>query len=149
VRTVKIILPLIMGLVLSGCAAPAIESRAGEMFLQGDTTPYVVVAAPTSKVTISQARAYREGEYFVVAGRVKPRNKAQLLGHMDLAVCTADGTILAQEATRISGLAPRRRGAVQRPFRFQLAMAPPEGTKILLQYHAPLSEKVEPSCTGL
>ena len=75
-------------------------------------------------------------------------HRVQLPGHVDLAICNPDGTLLVQEATRISSLASKRKGVLKLPFRFRFDMVPPEGAKIRLEDHAPMSKRTELSCVS-
>ncbi len=136
----------ITGLTLSGCAAHRTESAAGERVSLDYSPGYSVVLAPMTSVTVSRARVYQEGEYFVVSGRVKRMHEVQLPGHVDLAICGPDGTLLGQKATRVSGLSSNRKGALELPFRFRLAMVPPESATIHLKYHPLSSGDVELTC---
>ncbi len=148
-RAVKfLVLVTIMGLTLSGCAAHRPESATGKRDSLDYSPAYSVVIAPTTSVTVSKARVYREGEYFVVSGRVKRMHEVQLPGHVDLAVCGPGGTLLAQETTRVPGLSSNRRGVLGLPFHFRLTMVPPEGAKIRLRYHAPSSANGDLNCAN-
>ncbi len=130
-RSVKfIVLITIIVLALSGCAVHRSESAAEERVSLDYSPPYSVVLAPMTSVRVNDARAYQDGEYFVVSGRVKRMHKVRRPGHLDLAVCGSDGKLLAQETTRISGLHSNRKRVMTLPFRFKLAMAPPEGAII-------------------
>jgi hypothetical protein len=98
---------------------------------------YSVVYSPATSVTISQASAHRKGEGFVVTGKVKRTHEINLPGHVDLAICAPDGTSLARETLRISGLHSNRKGVLEMPFTFRLDFVPPAGAKVRLEYHAP------------
>jgi hypothetical protein len=135
-----------MGLTLSGCATYRTQSTAEERVSLDYSPAYSVVFASGASVKVNKARAYQDGDEFVVSGRVKRMHRVQLPGHIDLAICDPDGVLLAQETTRIQGLSSNRKGVLNLPFRFRLAMVPPEGAKIRLQYHAPASAKMDLSC---
>jgi hypothetical protein len=106
------------------------------------------IVPQNSSVTISRADAYREGQGFVVSGKIRRPHKIQLPGHVDLSVCSPDGTSLAQKTTPVAGLLSNRRGFLELPFRFSLDFVPPEGARISLKYHAPAAGDVNHfSCT--
>lgn len=137
----------ILGLVLWGCSVPRTESAAGDRVSLDFSPPgYSIVLAPMTPVAVSTAQTYQDGESFVVSGRVKRMHETQLPGHVDLAICTPDGTLLAQETKRVPNLASKRGGVQEWPFRFQLPLTPPEGAIIRLQYHAPASGNGELGC---
>lgn len=137
----------ILGLVLWGCSVPQPESAAGDRVSLDYSPPgYSIVLAPMTSVAVSTAQTYQDGESFVVSGRVKRMHEIQLPGHVDLAICTPDGTLVAQETKRIPNLASKRGGVQEWPFRFQLPLTPPEGAIIRLQYHAPAAETGELGC---
>jgi hypothetical protein len=127
-------------LIATGCATHRADLAEKEGVSLEDATTYSMVVSPAASVTISRADAYRKGNDFVVAGKVRRTHEINLPGHMDLAVCAPDGTLLVQETTRIPGLATNRKGAVELPFTFRLALIPPEGAKVRLNYHAPRGE---------
>ncbi|HKI51937.1 MAG TPA: hypothetical protein VJ995_07685 [Geothermobacteraceae bacterium] len=135
-----------IGLTLSACAAHRAESTVGQKLLFNHAPEYAVVLAPMTSVTISDARAYQDGEQFVVAGRVKRLHEVHLPGHLDLAICDSDGNLLAQEKTRILGLSSKRKGSMDLPFRFQLGIVPPKGATIRLRYHPSASDNPEWNC---
>lgn len=141
-----IVLITSMGLTLSGCATYRTQSTAEERVSLDYSPAYSVVLASSGSVKVSRARAYQDGNEFVVSGRVKRMHRIQLPGHVDLAVCAPDGTPLVQETIRIQGLRSNRKGVLNLPFRHRLAMVPPEGARIRLQYHAPASGNAELNC---
>ncbi len=141
-------LPLItiIGLTLSGCVTHHPVSTA-EPWVSMDYSPeYSAVLSSKTSVTVSQARVYQDGDEFVVSGKVKRMHEIQLPGHVDLAICDSDGTLLIQKTTRIPSLASNRKGVLELPFRFRLGFVPPEGSKIRLQYHPPASANTGLSC---
>lgn len=135
-----------MGLTLSGCVTNRTKPVAEERVSLDYSPAYSVVLASGASVKVSKARAYQDGDEFVVSGRVKRMHRVQLPGHVDLAVCAPDGTPLAQEIIRIQGLRSNRKGVLNLPFRHRLAMVPPEGARIRLQYHASASANTALSC---
>ncbi len=141
-----IVLITSMGLTLSGCATYRTQSTAVERGSLDYSPAYSLVVAPMTPLKVNWAKAYQEGDSFVVSGRVKRMHRVHLPGHLDLAIYASDGTLLAQETTRIQGLSSNRKGVLNLPFRFRLAMVPPEGAKIRIQYHAPASANTELSC---
>lgn len=146
-RNVKfIILIAITGLALSGCTAHRAETAAKKQYSFEYSPAFSSVTSLKGSVTVSQVKAYQEGNEFVVSGQIKRMHKVHLPGHVDLAVCGPDGTLLVQETTRIPSLMSKRRGVLQLPFRFRLDMVPPKGAKIRLEYHAPASERAELGC---
>jgi hypothetical protein len=140
------ILAMTLGFLISGCAAQQAAQATGEQVSLDYSPEYSVVVSPMSSVTISEARAYREGEEFVISGRVRRTHEINLPGHVDLAVCASDGTLLAQETMRVSGLHSNRKGVIELPFAFRLALIPPQGAKIRIEYHAPSSGDADLSC---
>ena len=146
-KAVKLIVLITsMGLTLSGCVTNRTKSVAEERISLDYSPAYSVVVASTSSVKVSKARVYQDGEEFVVSGQVKRMHRVKLPGHVDLAVCAPDGTPLEQETISIQGLRSNRKGVLYLPFRHRLAMVPPEGARIRLQYHAPASANPELSC---
>lgn len=141
-----LILTPIMGLSLYGCAAPRTESQAKSGISLVYFPEYSIVLAPMTSVSVSSARAYRVGDEFIVSGRVKRLHKVPLPGHIDLAICSPDGVLLAHETRRIPGLASNRKGVLELPFRFHLYNVPPKGATIRLQYHPLSSENEDPGC---
>jgi hypothetical protein len=140
------ILIMMFGIGIGGCAAQRTAHPAEEVVSLDYSAEYSVVLSPMSSVTISEARAYREGEEFVVSGRVRRTHEINLPGHVDLAVCAPNGTLLAQETMRVSGLHSNRKGVIELPFAFRLALIPPKGAKIRIEYHAPSSRDADLSC---
>jgi hypothetical protein len=140
------ILAMTLGFLISGCAAQQAAQATGEQVSLDYSPEYSVVVSPVSSVTISEARAYREGEEFVISGRVRRTHEINLPGHVDLAVCASDGTMLAQETMRVYGLHSNRKGVIELPFVFRLNFIPPKGAKIRIAYHAPSSGE-ELTCT--
>ncbi|APG27132.1 hypothetical protein A7E78_04350 [Syntrophotalea acetylenivorans] len=138
-----IVLLAIIGLTLSGFGIHSSESVAEERVSLDYSSAYSVVVAPMTPVKVSWAKAYQDGDVFVVSGKVKRMHRVHLPGHLDLAIYASDGTLLAQESTHIQRLRSNRKGVLILPFSFRLAMIPPEGAKIRLQYHAPASGNVE------
>lgn len=139
-RLVKlIVLIAIIGLTLSGWAIHPTKAVAEERVTLDYSPAYSLVVTPMTPVKVSWAKAYQDGDVFVVSGRVKRMHKVHMPGHLDLAVYSSDGTLLAQKTTRIHGLRSNRKGVLIRPFSFRLGMVPPEGAKIRLQYHTPAS----------
>ncbi len=137
----------LLGLVLSACSLPQLDFAAGDRVSLDYSPPgYSIVLAPMTSVAVSTAQTYQDGESIVVSGRVKRMHEIQLPGHVDLAICTPDGTLVAQETKRIPNLASKRGGVQEWPFRFQLPLTPPEGAIIRLQYHAPASGNGELGC---
>jgi hypothetical protein len=130
---------LLMFLVLTtvGCAPcrADVAEKEGVSLEYGPT--YSMVVSPATSVTISRADAYRKDNDFVVTGKVKRTHEINLPGHMDLAVCAPDGTLLVQETTRIPGLVTNRKGVIELPFTFSLDSVPPEEAIVRLNYHAP------------
>ncbi|OHB33586.1 MAG: hypothetical protein A2X84_11870 [Desulfuromonadaceae bacterium GWC2_58_13] len=135
-KIIQIVLFSLLALALSGCAATT-----------GNRRDYPTVSVPGGSVTILAARAYQKVDGLVVSGRIKRMHKIQLPGHVDLAVCGSDGTLLVREMVRVPGLSSNRKGVIELPFRVKLAMVPPEGTTIRLRYHAPASTNGDFSCT--
>jgi hypothetical protein len=128
--TWKAIIFSFMVLAVAGCA-----THRSALTERSDISLEIV--PQSSSVRISRTDAYREGEGFVVAGKVRRPHEIQLPGHVDLSVCSPDGTSLAQKTTQVAGLNSNRRGSLELPFRFRLDFVPPEGAKIRLKYHAP------------
>lgn len=144
---VTLMLVPLLGVLLTGCSALRSESTASNpVSLDYSPGGYSVVRAPRGSITVNKAQTYQDGENFVVWGRVKMMHEIQLPGHVDLAICAPDGTLLAQETTRVPGLVSKRGGAQELPFRFQIPLTPPEGASIRLQYHAPASGTGELGC---
>ncbi len=98
------------------------------------------IVPQNSSVRISRADAYREGQGFVVSGKILRPHKIQMPGHVDLSVCSPDGTSLAKKTMPVVRLLSNRRGFLELPFRFNLDFVPPEGARISLKYHAPASD---------
>lgn len=140
------VLIVTLGFWISGCAAQHAASATGEQVYLDYSPEYSVVVSPVSSVNISEARAYRKGEEFVISGRVRRTHEINLPGHVDLAVCASDGTLLAQETARVPGLHSNRKGVIELPFAFRLDFIPPKGAKIHIAYHAPSSGE-ELTCT--
>jgi len=140
------VLIVTLGFWISGCAAQHAAHVTDEQVYLDYSPEYSVVVSPVSSVTVSEARAYREGDDFVISGRVRRTHEINLPGHMDLAVCASDGTLLAQETMRVSGLHSNRKGVIELPFTFRLDFIPPKGAKIRIAYHAPSSGQ-ELTCT--
>ena len=137
----KVIIPL-LALTLSACAAPTgISSATADAVRE-----YPTMTLPGGSVSISSARAYGQGEGLTISGRLKRPHELPMPGHMDLVVCAPDGTRLAREQIRVAGLASKRRGLLELPFRTQLSLTPPEGAVIHLRYHAPGSSNGELDC---
>ena len=144
---IKLILAPLLGVVLAGCSVPRSDSAvSNRVSLDYSSAGYSVIRAPMGSVTISKAQTYQDGENFIVSGQVRMMHEIQLPGHVDLAICASEGTLLAQDTTRVPGLVSKRGGAQELPFRFQLPLSPPEGAIIRLQYHAPASETGELGC---
>lgn len=137
----KFFLPLLV-LTLSACATPNGLSSAKPDAVR----EYQTLALPGDSVSISAARAYGQGEDLMISGRLKRLHELPMPGHMDLVVCAPDGTRLAREQIRVAGLASKRRGLLEIPFRTQLPLTPPEGAVIHLRYHAPTSPYEELDC---
>jgi hypothetical protein len=132
----------LLALTLSACAAPTGLSSAKPDAVR----EYQTLALPGGSVSISSARAYGHGEGLTISGRLKRPHDLSMTGHMDLVICAPDGTRLAQEQIRVAGLASKRRGLLEIPFRTQLPLTPPEGAVIHLRYHAPTSPYEELDC---
>lgn len=148
-RTVKFIISVsIIGLTLSGCTTHRIETATKKTYSLEYSPALSSVVSLRNSVTVRNVKVYQDGNEFVVSGQVKRMHKVQLPGHVDLAVCGPDGTLLVQETTRILNLESKRRGVLELPFRFRLDMVPPEGAKIRLEYHAPASGRTELSCVS-
>jgi hypothetical protein len=128
--TWKAIVFSFMVLAVAGCA-----THQSTLTERSDVSLEIV--PQNSSVTISRADAYREGQGFVVAGKIRRPHKIQLPGHVDLSVCSPDGTSFAQKTTQVAGLRSHRRGFLELPFRFSLDFVPPEGARVRLKYHAP------------
>lgn len=137
----KLFIPL-LALTLSACAAPAGQSSAKAETVR----EYPTLALPAGPVSINTARAYGQGEGLMISGRLKRLHELPMPGHMDLVICAPDGTRLAREQFRVAGLASKRRGPVEIPFRAHLPLTPPEGAVIHLRYHAPASPYGELDC---
>jgi len=146
-RIVKsILLFSAIGLTFFACTLIRTGSSAEQKVFSDDFPSYSIVFVPMTSVTVGNARAYQDGEHFVVAGRVKRLHEVHLPGHLDLAICGSDGTLLVQKTTRIFGLSSKRHGSLELPFRIHLDVAPPEGATILLRYHAPASGDPDQNC---
>ena len=136
----SVVLTSILATILAGCS---LSPRQSVATCQGDALPGVAVveSGPTS-VVISQADIFvNEGE-MVISGRLKRMHEVPMPGHVDLSICAADGTLLDQQTVRVAGLAAKRKGAMEVPFRFRVNSATPGGAKIRLRYHTAAS--VEP-----
>ncbi|MDX9709872.1 MAG: hypothetical protein RBT64_10000 [Trichloromonas sp.] len=137
----KLFLPLLV-LTLSACAAPnGLSSAKADAVRE-----YPTLALPGGSVSISAARAYGQGEDLTISGRLKRLHQLPIPGHMDLLVCAPDGTRLAREQIRVAGLASKRRGLLELPFRTHLPLTPPAGAVIHLRYHAPTAPEGELDC---
>ncbi|TRO80580.1 hypothetical protein [Trichloromonas acetexigens] len=137
----KLFIPL-LALTLSACTAPSGLSSAKADAVR----EYPTLALPGGSVSISTARAYGQGEGLMISGRLKRLHELPMPGHMDLVICTPDGTRLAQEQIRVAGLSSKRRGLLELPFRTHLPLTPPAGAVIHLRYHAPTSPDGELDC---
>lgn len=144
-KTIKSVVLIIM-LTLTGCATQRTATTTEPKVSLDYSPEYAAVLTAKTSVTVSQARAYQDGDEFVISGRVKRPHKIQLPGHVDLAICAPDGKLLVQRTTRIPGLASKRKGVLELPFHFRVGIVPPEGANIRLQYHAPASTNEELSC---
>jgi hypothetical protein len=146
-KTIKFaILVTIIALTLSGCATHRTTTPTDPKVSLNYSPELSPVLSSRNSVTISQARVYQDGDEFIISGRVKRMHRIQLPGHIDLAICAPDGTLLTQEIVRVPSLASNRKGVLELPFRVQLQTTPPEGSKIDLKYHAPSSKEMEHGC---
>jgi hypothetical protein len=127
----------LMVLFVAGCATHRTALPEKEAVSLEYAPKYSVVLSPGTSVTIFRAEAYQKEQGFVVSGKVRRPHEIKLPGHVDLSVCSPDGTTLAQETTRVPGLNSNRSGVMELPFRFRLDFVPPEGAKVRLNYHAP------------
>lgn len=116
-----------LGILLVGCAPSRLELvRGGAVQLK--------VAGSRGASRISEATAFRQDERFVVAGRVRRWAYSSLSLHVDAAVHTREGSLVAQ--ARSGGLSrPWARGWVLVPFQVNLPAQPPEGGTVLLTLH--------------
>jgi hypothetical protein len=132
--------PLILALLLSGCATGQAPSKSGERYSLDYAPPISPVLVSASSVTVSRAQAAAKGDDLMVVGKVKRPHEVQLPGHMDLVVCTSEGDFERHETTRVSGLSSNRKGMLELHFFFRVDGLPPEGAHIRLRYHAPVSD---------
>jgi hypothetical protein len=142
-RTKPAVVFALVALVITGCATHRIAPPEKEAVALEYLAPYLAVQSSGTSVTISRADVYREGQGFVVTGKVRRLHEIKLSGHVDLSVCSADGTPLSQKTTQVSGLNSNRRGYLELPFRFRLDFVPPDGARMTLKYHAPAADDGE------
>ena len=136
----SVVLTSILATILAGCSLSPQQSVTTR---QSDALPGVaVVESGPSSVVISQAAVFMNEGEMIVSGRLKRMHEVPMPGHVDLSICTADGTLLDQQTVRVAGLAAKRKGAMDVPFRFRVNSVPPGGAKIRLRYHTAAS--VEP-----
>jgi len=146
IKSFVLVLVLIIMLTLTGCAEQR-KATTTEPKISLDYSPeYAPVLTAKTSVTVSQARAYRDGDEFVISGRVKRLHEIHMPGHVDLAICAPDGDVFIQETTRVPSLNSKRKGFLELPFRFRLQTIPPDGSRVKLQYHAPASKDKELGC---
>lgn len=135
-----VVLTSILAIILASCSLSPQQSVA---IRQGDVLPGVaVVESGSSSVVISQTAVFMNEGEMVVSGRLKRMHEVPMPGHVDLSICAADGTLLDQQTVRVAGLAAKRKGTMEVPFRFLVNSAMPGGAKIRLRYHTAAS--VEP-----
>lgn len=145
-----IFLALFTSLALSACTTlPTTSTTSSPQFTLNYAPEYSVVVQTESGVSIKQAQIDQEDQYLTVSGRVRRMYDLQLPGHIDLTICNTDGATIAQEKTKIPGLSSNRKGVLELPFRFQLAMVLPEGAQVHLRYHAPSPDSTELICDQL
>lgn len=134
------------GLILFGCAASPNNSAERKPYSLEYSQAKSAVLVSKEPVSVSFVQSYQKGDSLVVWGRVQRNHRITSPGHLDLAICDQEGTLLVQEQQRISGLSSHRKGRLELPFRFRIALIPPEGATVHLRYHAPGSGEVEYSC---
>jgi hypothetical protein len=99
-----------------------------------------VETIPSSRVYLSNINVKQNGGDLVISGEVSRRNTAfSGLGHVDVAVVSSDGVVMAQGIAPYSPkILPKTPGARKhRPSRFELHLTctPPGGSIIRVAYH--------------
>ncbi|MCF6179336.1 MAG: hypothetical protein L3J63_08115 [Geopsychrobacter sp.] len=127
---------------LFGCATPRLANME-------KGSAYQVKLTPTSPVTVTQVRAYRNGDEFVVSGRVKRMHRVLSPGRVALDICGPDGVLIKQKEIRVSGLSSRRKGRQELPFKFKIESVPPAGSTIHVQYRSFATAQVKAKCSKI
>lgn len=88
----------------------------------------------TSVAVVSKADIFLDDGGLVVSGILRRMHEVKAPGHVDIVICSPDGTI-EQKSVAVPGLSSKRRGAMNLPFRTHFPSVPPAGSKIVLRYH--------------
>jgi len=115
-------------ILLIGCAP--LQPR------EGTPAGIAVETLSTRVATVTRAVAYAEEDRLVVAGTLRRLHEVKAPGHVDVALCGAEG-VISGRAVPISGLASKRRGAMNLPFAATFELPPAQVGKVVVRYHAP------------
>jgi len=90
---------------------------------------------PARVVNLVNVRVAVEGDHLVVSGKLKKQHEFKLPGHVDVEICSPDGSNMSTLG-RVTGYASRRRGPQKASFYARFPVIPTSGSVMRLSYHA-------------
>lgn len=132
-RTKKLSIMLMLNLVMMGTGLFGCASNRVNLV---DEDLVAVELADPEKNCISRPHVFQNGDELVISGNVKCRRfRGFSLGHIDIAIVSAEGEILQSlSALYYPRIIPRKGGHESR-FRVNLSQTPPEGSVIRMAFH--------------
>lgn len=125
----KILAMLTILLFINGCSA-IYRPQTERLDIQVERLP-----AQNQKIT--DVWCYQEEGDLAVSGHVTSSQPFYLPGHVDIVLCSPDGSTLGQAQAPVSDHSSKRGGVKTARFQTEMPQNPPAGSKIRLNYHTP------------
>lgn len=116
-----------VGVFLAGtvCPAPAAPE-----------SPWKIQVAPGRSAALADVRIVASEDQLVVSGKLRKLHEFKLPGHVDIEICSPDGSGVSALG-RVAGYASRRGGLKTARFHARISATRASGTLVRLAYHAP------------
>jgi hypothetical protein len=100
-----------------------------------------VETIPSHPQSVNAVRVYQQEEKLVVSGNVTSFSPFYLPGHVDIALCAPDGSIIDRARPQIFNHDSKGGGVKTARFTGRLIEIPPVGSTLRLKYHSPPFEQ--------